>query len=80
MKKGKEGSDNLSKQSLNGMLGPGDVDYDEEGFVIEREEADVLETADMDEARKKWRQLCDVGKAKYFGFENGIYRVEGRSN
>lgn len=38
---------------------------------------DVLKTEDMDEARRKWRQLCDEGKAKYFGFENGIYIVEG---
>lgn len=40
-------------------------------------EIDVLETEDMDEAREKWEQLCDVGKAKYFGFENGIYIVMG---
>ena len=41
MEKGKEGSDNLYKKSLNGMLGPGDVDYDEEGFVIERGKEDM---------------------------------------
>ena len=31
------------KNSLNGMLGPGDVDYDEEGFVIERKEEPIME-------------------------------------
>ena len=39
---------------------------------------DILKTEDMDEARAKWMQLCDIGKAKYFGFENGIYIVEGK--
>ena len=43
----------------------------------EGEKKDILKTEDMDEAREKWRQLCDAGKAKYFGFENGIYIVEG---
>ena len=38
---------------------------------------DVFETEDMHEAGEKWRQLCDVGKAKYFGFENGTYIIKG---
>ena len=45
----------------------------------EGKKRDVLKTEDMDEARTKWRKLCDMGKAKYFGFENGIYIVEAAS-
>ena len=43
----------------------------------EGKEISIFETEDMNEAREKWRQLCDAGKEKYFGFENGTYIIKG---
>ena len=43
----------------------------------EGKEISVFETEDMNEAREKWGQLCDAGKAKYFGFDNGTYIIKG---
>jgi len=36
----------------------------------------IYKTEDMEEARRKWGEVCDDDKARYFGFDNGIYTIE----